>query len=144
MFRCMHSEKLLVATTSYFFTLIVVFVFSFHSTSWSKAGASLYRNEIFIDGYPGRSTYKKAQDAKQEIEDLVFICSWYKQQNEDLIICIENPKGYLQKHPVSEPFTSVLGLQRLRISYCKFSTPFSPLPRKNTIIWLVFESASFE
>ena len=51
------------------------------------------------------------------------------------IICIENPDGYLPKHPISGRFIRELGLEALRISYCKFGTEEHPLPKKNTVLW---------
>lgn len=60
---------------------------------------------------------------------------WHLFSNPRLIIIIENPEGYLQLHPVSSLFKTVLCLDQMDISYCHFGDEENPCPRKNTILW---------
>mmetsp|Transcript_21551 Transcript_21551/g.44399 ORF Transcript_21551/g.44399 Transcript_21551/m.44399 type:complete len:141 (-) Transcript_21551:608-1030(-) len=50
-------------------------------------------------------------------------------------MCVENPDGYLPKHPVSEGFETELGLEMVKISYCFFGNKHCPQPQKNTVLW---------
>ena len=106
--------------------------------TWSRAAGGKYRNLDNIDGFPGREGYFDAQAAKREIQDLVDILGHYRRRNPSVVICVENPDGYLQKHAVSKRFKTDLGLRELRLSYCNFREPVEgekATPRKNTILW---------
>ena len=94
----------------------------------------------FIFGIPGSVTEAEAREADDNIDSLVEILLEFQSINRfhrraPPIICIENPDGYLPKHPISGRFIRELGLEILRISYCKFGTKEEPLPQKNTVLW---------
>lgn len=65
----------------------------------------------------------------------VNILAYYKSKNPNVIIVIENPMAYLRNHPVSSLFADVLGLTRVTISYCQFSTRDEMFPQKDTDLW---------
>mmetsp|Transcript_16905 Transcript_16905/g.36475 ORF Transcript_16905/g.36475 Transcript_16905/m.36475 type:complete len:705 (+) Transcript_16905:176-2290(+) len=103
--------------------------------TWSIASNGRYRNKCFIDGFRNRALEKDAQQARRDIESLINILSYYRQRNPELIMVIENPAGYLHHHPVSRLFHDILGLQRVKISYCQFSTKTNLYPQKDTHLW---------
>lgn len=83
-------------------------------------------------------TEAEAREADDNIDSLVEILLEHQSINRlhrlaPPIISIENPDGYLPKHPISGRFIRELGLEALRISYCKFGTEENPLPKKNTV-----------
>lgn len=103
--------------------------------TWSKAAAGLYRNAENIDGFIDNN-YGKAHAAKQEIIDLVKICNFYRSRNPSVLLCIENPVGYLDKHPISDKFQNDLQLHKVKLSYCHFPvSTLKPSPQKNTNLW---------
>lgn len=70
-----------------------------------------------------------------DIESLVNVLAFYMKRNPELIITIENPVGLLRHHPTEQLFYKVLGLSRVTISYCMFSTQIEEYPIKNTDLW---------
>lgn len=82
-----------------------------------------------------RALENKAISARCDIESLVNILAYYKTLNHKLLIVIENPTGYLRHHPVSHLFETVLCLEMVTISYCKFSTSDKSFPQKDTDLW---------
>ncbi|KAL9190132.1 hypothetical protein ACHAXT_007343 [Thalassiosira profunda] len=104
-------------------------------TTWSVAANGRYRNRTFIDGFHNRALHARAQQARRDIESLVNILSYYRTKNSNVVIVIENPEGLLQHHPVSHLFETILGLRKLKISYCKFSTEDCKQPQKDTNLW---------
>ena len=82
-----------------------------------------------------RALENAAITARNDIESLVNILAFYKTLYSQVLLVIENPTGYLRSHPVSKLFASVLDLEMVTISYCKFSTNELSFPRKNTDLW---------
>ena len=103
--------------------------------TWSIAQNGRYRNRAFIDGFQNRALEAHAQQARRDIEALVNILAYYRRRNERLVMIVENPEGYLQYHPVSGLFETVLGLKRVKISYCQFSSGSDVYPQKDTLLW---------
>mmetsp|Transcript_18243 Transcript_18243/g.32943 ORF Transcript_18243/g.32943 Transcript_18243/m.32943 type:complete len:758 (-) Transcript_18243:365-2638(-) len=103
--------------------------------TWSRAQNGRYRNKDFVDGFRNRALDAHAQQARRDVESLVNILSYYRGRNPNLIMVIENPVGYLQHHPLSRLFEKVLGLTRLKISYCQFSRENDIYPQKDTHLW---------
>ena len=93
-----------------------------------------------ICGIPNKVAYQKAREADDNVDSLIDILLEFRSLNhhhnrKPPIICIENPDGYLPKHPLSARFEDELGLTVLKISYCKFANVKNPLPRKDTVLW---------
>ena len=84
---------------------------------------------------PHRALESDAIQARKDIESLVNILSFYKAMNPHILIVIENPVGFLRLHPVSNLFSSILNLEMVTISYCKFSTRNQFFPKKDTNLW---------
>lgn len=103
--------------------------------TWSIAQNGRYQNKDFIDGSRNRALDAHAQQARRDIESMINILSYYQERNPTLIMVIENPEGYLRHHPVSKLFQRVLGLKRVKISYCQFSTNVDRYPQKDTHLW---------
>lgn len=73
--------------------------------------------------------------SKQRTLVRVNILAHYKTKNPNATIVVENPMAYLRKHPVSQLFSDILGLERVTISYCQFSTSSEMFPQKDTDLW---------
>ena len=126
------------------FMTLVANSLAIHFSFCSLYMCSLICNSSFftdcIYGIPGSSAEAAAREADDNVDSLVDILLEFRSLNDHHnrkppIICIENPDGYLPKHPLSERFIEVLGLTKLKISYCKFASEESPLPRKDTVLW---------
>lgn len=80
--------------------------------TWSRAQNGRYRSKDFIEGRGNRVLDVDAQQARNDIESLANILSFYKSRNPALVMVIENPVGYLAHHPCSgcERFIAVLVL----------------------------------
>ena len=103
--------------------------------TWSISAGGSHRNKNNLDGISPCS-----KKANIEIEDLIKILQYYQRRKKDTLIVIENPEGYLSKSKYSNIFKKKLGLQLVRVSYCKFFGSYEEgkhqtLPRKNTCIW---------
>lgn len=113
--------------------------------TWSKGGGGSHRDKHNVEGFSPCS-----KKANKEIEDLIKVLEYYQRRNPVVLILIENPEGYLQKSKYSDQFINEkkLGLELVRVSYCKFAGGYEEekriiLPRKNTCLWTNSESLLF-
>ena len=94
----------------------------------------------YIYGVPFLASEREAREADDNIDHLVEVLLEFQSMNRHHrrpppIICIENPDGYLPKHPISKRFSAELDLVQVKISYCMFGSKENPLPQKNTVLW---------